>query len=240
PPWLTVVGGSRTYAEALLAPLADAVRTGSPVERVAPRADGRVEVTSNGDTETYDRVVLACHAPQALGMLDAPTDAEREVLGAMRYQPNDVVLHTDPSLMPRRKRAWAAWNVWSPDDEAAAGEPVRVTYWMNRLQGLEAPRDLFVSLNSSEHVDPDQVLLRRTYEHPIFDGAAIEAQRRFEEIDGLRGVHYCGAYWSYGFHEDGVQSARRALVRLGVDPRLPARQDELRPDRAAPVGAGTS
>lgn len=234
PPWLTVVGGSRAYARALLAPLGDRVRPGSPVERVTPLPGGGVAVRVRGASETFDKVVLACHAPQALAMLADPTPAEREVLGALRYQPNEVTLHTDPVLMPRRRAAWAAWNVWTPDRPTVDDEPVRVTYWMNRLQSLEGPHDLFVSLNSRADIDPARVLETKVFEHPVFDSAAVAAQGRFEEIDGARGVHYCGAYWSFGFHEDGLQSARRVLERMGVDPRLPARPEELRPGFVAP------
>ena len=231
PVWRTIEGGSRTYAEALLAPLRSdgCVRTSSPVTRVTPHADGRVDVTSRAMNETFDRAVLACHADQALAILDSPTECEREILGALRTQPNDVVLHTDPTPMPKRKGAWAAWNVWVPDDASANDEPVRVTYWMNPLQGFDGPHDLFVSLGCSAHIDPARVLEAKTFRHPIFDSKAVAAQDRFEEIDGARGVHYCGAYWKFGFHEDGVQSARRVLERLGVDPRLPARDEELRP-----------
>lgn len=239
PPWLTIPGGSRTYADALLAPLRDRIRLSSPVSRVLPRDDGRVDVTANGATETFDRVLLACHSDQALAMIADPTPDERAVLGAIRYQPNEVVLHTDPSVMPRRKGAWAAWNVWTPDDDRAVDDPVRVTYWMNQLQSLEGPDDLFVSLNSSGHIDPARVIESKVFHHPIFDSAAVAAQGRFEEIDGARGIHYAGAYWSFGFHEDGVQSARRALVRMGVEPRLPERPTELRPDHAEPAAAAT-
>lgn len=235
PPWLTVIGGSRTYAKALLGPLEDRVRTSSPVSRVAPREDGRVDVTANGATETFDEVVLACHAPQALEMLADPTQAEQEVLGDLRYQPNQVTLHTDPGLMPKRKMAWAAWNVWTPDRAAVDDHPVRVTYWMNHLQSLEGPHDLFVSLNSNEDIDPARIIETKVFDHPIFDERAVAAQKRYEEIDGARGVRYCGAYWSYGFHEDGLQSARRVLERMGVDPKLPKREEELRPEFA---GAG--
>lgn len=234
PPWLTVPGGSRSYADALLAPLKSEIRLSSPVSRVAPRADGRVDVTANGDTETYDRVLLACHSDQALAMLADATPAERDVLGAIRYQPNAVALHTDPSVMPRRRGAWAAWNVWTPDGGDAVDHPVRVTYWMNQLQSLEGPDDLFVSLNTTDRIDPARVIESKVFHHPIFDTAAVAAQGRFEEIDGARGVHYAGAYWGFGFHEDGVQSARRALIRMGVDPRLPDRPTELRPGRAQP------
>ena len=232
PAWLTVEGGSRTYARALLAPLEGRVRTSSPVSRVAPQPDGTVELTVNGETEVFDEVVLACHAPQALEMIEAPTRSEREVLGALRYQPNQVTLHTDPGLMPHRKGAWAAWNVWTPDRPAVDGDPVRVTYWMNPLQSLEGPHDLFVSLNSNDDIDPSRIIETKVFDHPVFDVDAVAAQQRFDEIDGARGLRFCGAYWSYGFHEDGLQSARRVLERMGVDPRLPSRAEELRPELA--------
>ena len=235
PAWRTIEGGSRTYANTLLAPLqADGcVRTRAKVTRVASRSDGRVDVATAAGSETFDRAVLACHADQALEVLDSPTTPEREILGAIRYQPNEVVLHTDPAPMPKRKRAWAAWNVWVSDDENALGEPVRVTYWMNPLQRFDGPHNLFVSLGCSAYIDPSRVLETKTFHHPVFDSRAIAAQSRFEEIDGVRGIHYCGAYWHFGFHEDGVQSARRVLERLGVDPRLPARDEELRPGHTA-------
>ena len=245
PPWLTVEGGSRAYAEALMAPLLDRVRLGTPVQSVRPLAgsadsEPTVEITSGAGVETFDKVLLACHSDQALKVLVDPTTAETEVLGAIRYQPNEVTLHTDPVLMPRRKAAWAAWNVWVPKRPGVGKDPVRVTYWMNPLQSIEGPHDLFVSLNSKDDIAADTIVETKTFHHPIFDGAAIAAQGRFEEIDGARGVHYCGAYWSFGFHEDGLQSARRALVRMGVEPNLPYRPEELRPGRAVELRKGAA
>jgi predicted NAD/FAD-binding protein len=232
PPWLTVNGGSRAYAKALMAPLLPHVRLSSPVEAVRVLAPGSVEVRADSGTETYDSVVLACHSDQALAMIEDPTQSEQEVLGAIRYQPNRVTLHTDPSLMPKRKAAWAAWNVHVAERQAAQAEPVRVTYWMNSLQSIEGPDDLFVSLNCEHEIDPASVLKDKTFSHPVFDQGAVAAQRRFDEINGVRGLYYCGAYWSFGFHEDGVQSARRALTSMGVDPKLPGRPNELRPNEA--------
>ncbi|QDV08045.1 hypothetical protein Poly30_35810 [Planctomycetes bacterium Poly30] len=229
PPWLTVEGGSRAYARALMQPLNARIRLASTVENVRADGVGKVEVTTSSGTETFDRVVLACHSDQALRMIEEPTNAEQEVLGAIRYQPNEVVLHTDPSLMPKRRAAWAAWNVHVPAHKAAKAEPVRVTYWMNPLQNLDGPDNLFVTLNCEDRIDPERVLKTRVFSHPIFDEAAIAAQSRYDEINGTRGIHYCGAYWSFGFHEDGVQSARRALLSMGVDPKLPGRDTELRP-----------
>lgn len=219
PQWFTIPGGSRTYLDALVAPFRDRVRVGTPVRTVA-RVAGGVDVTTAEGTERFDRVVLACHSDQALRLLAAPTAAEREVLGAIRYQPNDVVLHTDRRVMPRRPKAWAAWNVHVAAEGArAAGTGatnlVRVTYWMNRLQPLGAGTpDLFVTLNRTAELDPATVLFRATYDHPIFDPAAVAAQRRYEDVDGVGGVHYAGAYWRYGFHEDGAWSAERTVARV--------------------------
>ncbi|MEZ6015306.1 MAG: FAD-dependent oxidoreductase [Planctomycetota bacterium] len=226
PQWLTIPGGSRTYLDALVAPFRERIHTDSPVLRVA-RCDAGVDLTARrgpgGEavTERFDRVVLSCHSDQALALLAEPTRAERDVLGAIRYQPNDVVLHTDARVMPQRKRAWAAWNVRVDEGQgqrqAPSDAPVQVTYWMNQLQPLgEGAPDLFVSLNCTDLIDPARTLFRATYDHPIFDPAAVMAQRRFNEIDGVGGVHYAGAYWRYGFHEDGAWSAHRAVTRLGV------------------------
>lgn len=228
PQWLTIPGGARTYLDALVAPFRDRIHTSTPVRSVRRAADGVHVTTASGtrpDAEThrerFDKVVLACHSDQALRLLGEGTAVERDVLGALRYQANDVVLHTDTRVMPRRARAWAAWNVHVAQGRDGDGdgddEPVRVTYWMNRLQplGPGAP-DLFVTLNRSAEIDPRKVLFRTTYTHPIFDPAAIAAQRRYEAIDGVGGVHYAGAYWRYGFHEDGAWSAVRCLARMGV------------------------
>ena len=239
PPWLTVNGGSRAYAAALMEPLMPHVRLSSPVESVRVRSPDQIDVQTAQGTETFDRVVLSCHSDQALAMIDEPTESERRVLGAIRYQPNRVLLHTDPSLMPKRKTAWAAWNVNVPKRKEAKAEPVRVTYWMNSLQSLKGPDDLFVSLNCESEIDPETVLKAKTFSHPVFNVESVAAQRCFEEINGARGLYYCGAYWSFGFHEDGVQSARRVLISMGVDPNLPGRANELRPEAggSAPTAA---
>ncbi len=214
PQWYTLSGGARTYLTKLLAPLGARVRAATPALRVARTADGAVEVTTAAGPERFDRVLLACHSDQALRLLAEPTRAERDVLGAIRYQPNDVVLHTDARVMPRRKKAWAAWNVHVAPAPTAENL-VRVTYWMNRLQPLGAGTpDLFVTLNRTAELAPESVLYRATYDHPIFDPAAVAAQRRYEDIDGVGGVHYAGAYWRYGFHEDGAWSAERAAARV--------------------------
>jgi uncharacterized protein len=213
PPWRTVTGGSRRYVEALTAPFADRIRLGTPVHKVRRHlVEGRPEVEVLGPTsgpERFDHVILACHSPQALELLSDPTGPERDILGAVRYQPNQATLHTDARLLPSRRRAWASWNVQvGAGATTATGSPaVAVTYWMNQLQALEVRRPLLVTLNRHDGIDPAAVLGRFAYEHPVFDLEAQRAQRRRPEIQGRHGTWFAGAYWGSGFHEDGVQSA---------------------------------
>ena len=210
--WRVVRGGSRRYVEALLAGLRTPVRAGATVRTVIRNPGGLALRLEGGELREFDRVVLAVHSDQALRLLDAPSAAESRVLSAIRYQPNEAVLHTDPSSMPRNRRAWASWNYRRPK---GSRERVFVTYDMNRLQLLDVDVPIFVSLNPGDHVDPQHVLERIPYEHPVFDGHALAAQQEHDRIDGLGGVHYCGAYWGYGFHEDGVRSAQRVAQTLG-------------------------
>ena len=160
----------------------------------------------------YDEVVLATHSTQALALLQDATDSERQVLGAIPYQANEAVLHTDQRLLPRRRRAWASWNYhWQPDPSPRATVP----YHMNHLQSLHAEREFCVTLNRTAAIDPDQVIRKITYAHPVYTAQGVAAQRRFDEISGRRRTHFCGAYWGWGFHEDGVRSALRVAERFG-------------------------
>ena len=220
PQWRTVVGGSRTYVNAITDELGAALRLNAAVRKVERVPGGGVALTADGcGTEVFDEVVIAAHSDQALAMLANPTPAERDVLGAMRYERNEVALHTDPSLMPRRKRAWASWNFHLTE---GSGLPT-MSYWMNRLQGLDAADDIFVTLNRTESLDPDKVIQVIPYEHPIVTHEAVAAQRRWHEISGADRIHFCGAYWRWGFHEDGCWSALRAcepLVGAATQPSL--------------------
>jgi predicted NAD/FAD-binding protein len=210
PQWRTVVGGSRAYIAPLTAPYADRIRLNAPVRRVLRTPDG-VEVTdAMGAAGRYDHVVIAAHAPEALAMLDEPTLAEQEVLGALRYRPNTAVLHSDTSLMPRRRAAWSAWNY-----VGASGGGGEVTYWMNRLQGLVGPRQYLVSLNPPISPKPEAVITTIAYDHPIFDHAAAAAQRRLWSLQGVRNTWFCGAYFGSGFHEDGLQAGLAVAEALG-------------------------
>jgi predicted NAD/FAD-binding protein len=219
PRWRTVQGGSRSYVEAITAPWRDRIRLRAPVRSIERLEEG-VRITAEGcESEEFDQVVIAAHSDQALAMLADPSEAEREILGAIPYQRNEAVLHTDDSLLPRRRTAWASWNFHLT--EPASGRTT-VTYWMNNLQGLRADREFLLTLNRSEAIDPAKVLRRFTYEHPVYTAEGVAAQSQHAEISGARRTHYCGAYWGWGFHEDGVLSAIRACERIApaTSPRL--------------------
>ncbi|NIL97202.1 MAG: NAD(P)-binding protein [Planctomycetales bacterium] len=204
PQWRTVVGGAKSYVEKLVAPLADRIRLHCPVATVQRHDQHVVVTTQRGEAEVFDQVVLATHADQALKMLVDADRCERETLQAFPYQENEAVLHTDTSLLPRRRRAWASWNYHVPDDPS---RPVAVTYDLSRLQGLDSPSPICVTLNPARPLAPARVLRRMTYHHPLFRRDSLAAQRRHAQISGRRRTHFCGAYWGNGFHEDGVNSA---------------------------------
>jgi predicted NAD/FAD-binding protein len=171
-------------------------------------------VSSRGyEPERFDAVVIATHSDQALALLGDPSERERELLGAIPYQRNEAVLHTDRSLLPRRRRAWASWNYHL--EEGVAGR-CTVTYHMNRLQSLRADREFCVTLNRTAAIDPDQIIRTMQYEHPVYMPEGVAAQSRHHEISGCNRTHYCGAYWGWGFHEDGVRSALRVVRELGA------------------------
>ncbi len=220
-PWRTVVGGSRVYVDRLAAELRARVRLGVPVRRVA-RVPSGVEV----DGERFDHVILACHADQALSLLAAPTDLERELLTSFPYQESVALLHTDSAVMPRAKAAWSAWNV-RPSSADGAGP--RVTYWMNLLQHLPTPRPIFVSLNQEESIDPRKVVARLRYAHPRFGARAIAAQARRSAMLSHDGIGYAGAYWRNGFHEDGLVSALEACRALRPLPASAVAPSPLHP-----------
>jgi len=208
PQWRVIRGGSARYVEALTAGIRDRVRLNTPVQSVR-RLAGHVYVKARGhEAERFDAAFLACHSDQALAMLTDPTPLEREVLGAIPYQTNEAVLHTDARLMPSARRAWAAWNYHVlPEDSGR----VALTYNMNILQSLAASEPFLVTLNRSDAIDPAKVVKRIRYEHPLYTRAGVAAQARQHEINGPLNTYFCGAYWRFGFHEDGVVSALQAL-----------------------------
>lgn len=215
PVWKVVQGGSREYVRRLAAPFADRIRTRTPVAGLRRHADGVDIHTQAGETLRFDAVFIAAHADQALRLLEDPSAAEREVLSAFPYQPNDAVLHTDERLLPKRALARAAWNYHlRTDDHRVAGCPV--TYDMNILQSLRTRRRYLVSLNMTDRIDPATVLGRWSYDHPVYTPRGVAAQARHAELGGVRRTFYCGAYWRYGFHEDGVVSGLAALDQFAA------------------------
>lgn len=213
PSWRVVSGGSSRYIEALQARWKVQVRLRTPVQQVQRHADG-VVVQWQGHREHFDQVVFACHSDQALALLADPSPQEAEILGAIQYQPNDTVLHTDESLLPRNRRAWAAWNAHIPRQP---GAHCTVSYCMNLLQSIDAPATFIVSLNCTDRIDPARILRRRSYHHPLYTHAMVAAQARRGEISGQRRSWYCGAYWGFGFHEDGLRSGVDVARALGCD-----------------------
>jgi len=211
-PWRVVQGGSARYVEALRARWQVDERVNCAVTAVR-REDGRVWIESKRGEESFDEVVMACHSDQALALLEDADPLEREVLGAMRYQNNEVVLHTDERLLPTNRKAWAAWNAYLP---AQAGAACTVSYCMNLLQGLDHVRPLVVSLNRSHDIRPDRILRTLHYAHPLHDHAMLRAQSRWAELQGRRGTWFAGAYWGWGFHEDGIRSAQRVVHAMAA------------------------
>ncbi|WP_439886252.1 NAD(P)/FAD-dependent oxidoreductase [Pseudomonas sp. MBLB4123] len=211
PQWRVIEGGSRSYVAPLSAPFAERIRLNCPVQRIE-RDEAGVTLHSAAGTERFDKVVLACHSDQALALLAQPSQAERDILGVLPYADNDVVLHTDTRLLPRRRLAWASWNyrLGGPSEQAAA-----VTYNMNILQGIHSDTTFCVSLNQTAAIDPDKILGRYRYAHPQYSLAGMAAQARWQELLGAQHSYYCGAYWANGFHEDGVVSALRVARAFG-------------------------
>lgn len=212
PQWRVVTGGSQRYVDAMREGWSVDERLACPVSAIE-RTGHQVSVRSAAGVETFDQVVIACHADDALAMLDDPSEFEREILGDLGYQDNDTVLHTDASVLPENHKAWAAWNAYIPADRNA---PCSVSYWMNDLQSIQSSEPLIVSLNRTAQIDPAKVLCRMNYRHPVQTHASASARRRKAEIQGQRGTWFAGAYWGFGFHEDGLRSAHEIATALGV------------------------
>ncbi len=213
PEWRTVIGGSSRYIDAMRREWKVQTRTDTAVLRVLRESD-RVRITTNAGEESFDHVVMACHSDHALVLLGDASELERSILGAMPYQNNDVVLHTDARMLPANRKAWAAWNAYVPAQEGAA---CTVSYCMNILQSLDAPEPLVVTLNRSADIDPRKIIARMRYRHPVYTQASIKAQTRRAAINGLRRTWFAGAYWRNGFHEDGLRTAVSVAHGLGVD-----------------------
>lgn len=227
PRWRTIRGGSIEYVRRLRDAIHGEVVSGMPVEAVRRGEDGVAVKLADGAEAVFDEVVFATHSDQALALLTDPTESEREILGAIPYQDNDVVLHTDTSLLPRRRAAWASWNYHLLDEPSGRST---VSYWMNNLQPIPGPTDYVVTLNLSDRVDPTKIISEQRFAHPVFTNRGLEAQRRHGEISGVNRTHYCGAYWRWGFHEDGVWSALRVAEAMRHATKAPhpvGPEDEL-------------
>lgn len=211
PQWYTLVGGSHSYLAPLTAGFADAIRTHTPVRGVRRWPD-RVDILTSDQVLSFDEVVLACHSDQALALLHDPSAAESSVLGAIGYTPNEVVLHTDESILPASRRAWASWNYRLA---AQAADSPMLTYNMNILQNIVSPETFCVSVNPGSRLREERVLGRYLFHHPLFTADSVRAQQRWGSISGVNRTHYCGAYWRNGFHEDGVVSALRVGESFG-------------------------
>ena len=213
PQWLVIRGGSRQYVEKLIDPFRDRVRLRCPVASVS-RHGAHVEVKPrDGDAKRFDQCIIAAHSDQALSMIADPTDTERAVLSAIPYQENPTVLHTDSSMLPRHRSCWASWNSFIPRE---ARHGVLLTYHMNTLQTLQAPVDFCVTLNQEHIIEPHKIIRKIGYHHPVYTTRGVAAQKRFHEISGKNRLHFCGAYWGYGFHEDGVRSALAVCKYFGM------------------------
>lgn len=207
PQWRVIEGGSREYLRPLCQRFEQRIHTNSPVRKITRHGQGVSILLEDGRDQAFDQVVIATHSDQALKLLDQPSEAEQQILGALPYQDNDVVLHTDTRLLPKNRKTWSSWNysLNSGQDRAV------VTYNMNILQGLDAPETFCVTLNNTGAINPHKILGRFNYSHPVFSLPGIAAQNRWDEINGQKNTWYCGAYWHNGFHEDGVVSARRVV-----------------------------
>jgi predicted NAD/FAD-binding protein len=212
PQWLTVKGRSRQYIKPITQPYADQIRLNCPVATVR-RCPDYVEVQpQNQPAEKFDQAVIAVHSDQALALLDDPTDAEKNILSVIPYQENQAVLHCDESLLPSKKAAWASWNYHIPKEDLGR---VAVTYDMNILQSIGAPAELCVSLNLAKAIDPAKIYREMLYHHPVYNPASLAARHSHREINGVNRTYYAGAYWGYGFHEDGVVSALEVCKHFG-------------------------
>ena len=219
PQWYTVSGGSRTYVKRLLAAFSGTVKCDCGAHKIRVHQDGVTVIDTNGASTRFDQAVVACHADQALNIIEHPTAQERDVLGCFAYRENRIVVHKDPAFMPTNRTCWASWVYMADKRRAAKNVPaqnIHVSYWMNNLQNLVTAHPVLITLNPPRRVRADMVFDEHRFSHPVFDFRAVEAQTRIPTIQGRRGLWFCGAYQSFGFHEDGLASAVRVARQLGT------------------------
>ena len=212
PQWQVIKGGSKQYIVKLIESFKNNIRINSPVDKVIRKNEGVEVVFNKQQKKVYDRVIIATHSDQALKMIENPSYSEIEILSAIPYQTNVAYLHWDCSVLPKQKNAWASWNYFKPNK---LKDETTVTYYMNMLQNLDMPKNICVSLNMEGHINPKKIFKKIIYQHPVFTSEAILAQKRHKEIDGVDKLHFCGAYWGSGFHEDGLNSALSVCKSFG-------------------------
>jgi len=215
PQWYTITGGSREYTSRLLASIKDKVQITCGAKNVKRDGGKVIVIDVNGNVETYDQVVMACHADEALAMIDNPTNNEQDILSGFQYQDNHIIVHSDESFMPTTKKCWASW-VYLSEGQEDKKDSVSLTYWMNNLQDLDRDHSIFVTLNPGRRPDEKTIMNEHKFSHPIFDLGAIKSQERINEIQGQNNLWFCGAYQRYGFHEDGLLSAVNIAKQMGI------------------------
>jgi predicted NAD/FAD-binding protein len=213
PQWFTVSGGAKNYVEKIIKKIGKNCVINDAVVKVE-RQENEILITSKQGAQSFDKVVFACHADDALALIDNATKSQKEILGSFSYQKNLAILHSDSSVMPKSKKAWASW-VYSQNSKAKNNE-ISVSYWMNNLQNIDEKYPLFITLNPNEEINLKKIFATFNYEHPIFDAKAVKAQSRINEIQGVGSFYFCGAYQKYGFHEDGITSALNMLETLNI------------------------
>ncbi|AIT09978.1 NAD/FAD-binding protein [Candidatus Francisella endociliophora] len=213
--WYTIQGGSKVYVKKIINELKKTNISFAPKATKVERTNKIIVTDSNNTSQEFDKVVFACHSTEILELLDNPNTAEKELISAIKYQPNSVILHTDESIMPKRKNAWSSWNYLSAETKDKH-KVVSLSYWMNNLQPLDTDTNYFVTVNPDQKPDPKKIINEHLFQHPVFDKKAIQAQQNFDNIQGLNDTYYCGAYLRYGFHEDGILSAVNVAEKLGV------------------------
>lgn len=216
PDWRVLIGGSHSYIPKLTANFKDQIRLNSPVKRVT-RENGKVQLTflkaGIEETKEFDQVIFASHGNQSLKILQDPSDIEKKVMGSFSYRPNDVILHTDTSVLPKSKLGTAAWNYYLPK---SMNERLALTYNMNILQTIKSPETFLVSLNMEDFIDPKKIIKKIPYSHPVYNAAAVKAHGQWDQVSGVNNTHFCGAYWGNGFHEDGVKTALKVVSTFGI------------------------
>jgi predicted NAD/FAD-binding protein len=215
PQWRSIIGGSREYIKPLTAGFEEKIKLNSPVKSVTYKGNQKLICLQDDSEYLFDEIIFACHSDQALAILIEPSLAQTEILGDMPYSKNEVLLHTDVSVLPVRKLAWASWNYLIKGYEGESQAPAILTYNMNILQNIQSDTTFCVTLNNSKDINPSKVLGSYQYSHPQFNNKTVVAQSRWAEISGKQGLHFCGAYWFNGFHEDGVHSALNVCESFG-------------------------